>query len=127
MYAMLAPAVLNRPPLNLGDGHERDERETTCQIGIISTSDGMILENEGDDVGVDDDFHHAAGSVRLWPRHSWRASRKSSMDSSSGQRSPCSTETSAIGLVPCSAMSCSTDGCPVAEYNTRTSSAGMSR
>ena len=29
------------------------------------------------------------------------------MDSSSGQKSPCNTETSAMGPVPCSAMSCS--------------------
>jgi hypothetical protein len=37
----------------------------------------------------------------LWPRHSWRAARKSSMRSSSGQKLPCRASTSVMGPFPC--------------------------
>ena len=84
-------------------------------FGIIAAANRVILEQEGNDAGVNDDLGHAAGSVRLWPRHWWRVSRKSSMDSSSGQKARYYTETPVIGPVPCSAISCSTDGCPEGE------------
>jgi hypothetical protein len=34
------------------------------------------------------------GQNLLWPRHSWRAAKNSSIDSSSGQKSPCKIRTS---------------------------------
>src|SRR5664279_3266797 len=114
MQTIFAPALLNRPPLHFGDRHERDQSNAPSDFGMIVAANWVVLEQEGNNVGVYDDLRHAAGSVRLWPRHWWRVSRKSSMDSSSGQKSPCNEDTSAIGPVPCSAISCSTDGCPEA-------------
>jgi hypothetical protein len=35
----------------------------------------VILENERNHVGINDNFGHAAGPERLWPRHSRSVSR----------------------------------------------------
>src|ERR1035437_7190714 len=113
--ALGTPPVLKPPTLDLGHGHERDASGTPGHIRVIELSDGMVLEEERKNVGIDDDFGHAAGAVRFRPRHSWRVARNSSMDSSSGQKSPCSKEMSVMGPVPCSAISCANEGCPVAE------------
>src|SRR5271157_5452365 len=42
----------------------------------------LVLGEKRDGAGIDDDGAHAARSVRWWPRHSWRAARKSSIGSS---------------------------------------------
>src|ERR1039457_1750878 len=80
------------------------------EVGVILAADRMVLENEGNDIRVNDDGGHAAGSAFLWPRHSWRAARKSSMGSSSGQKFPCRACTSVIGPFPCCAISSSSVG-----------------
>src|ERR1035437_1273182 len=66
MDALGTPAVLKRPPLDFGHGHERDASSTPGQIRAIELSDGMVLEEERNYVSVDNDLGHAAGSVRLW-------------------------------------------------------------
>src|ERR1019366_505249 len=113
--AMGTPAVLKRPTLDLSHGHERDTSSTPGEIRAVELSDGMVLEEKRNYVSIDNDLGHAAGSVRLWPRHSWRVAKNSSMDSSSGQKSPCNSETSVMGPLPRSSIRCSKEGCPVAE------------
>src|SRR5258708_3195125 len=78
----------------------------------------MVLKQEGNDIRIENDLGHADGTARLWPRNSWSHSMNSSMDSSSGQKSPCSTDTSVIGPVPCSAINCLTDGNPAGAKGT---------
>src|SRR6266446_330865 len=51
-------------------------------------------------------------SVFLWPRHPRNSLRKSSIDSSSGQKSPRSSRGSRGKITPCSATSSSIVGCP---------------
>src|SRR5437773_10656796 len=71
------------------------------------SDNGMIFEKERNNDRINDDGTHAAGSALVWPRHSCSAARKSSIGSSSGQKSPCNTATSVIGPLPCCAISSS--------------------
>ena len=52
----------------------------------------MILEEVGKYVSIDDDLGHAAGSVRLWPRHSWSVSQEFFDGLVLRPEVPCSTE-----------------------------------
>src|SRR5260221_7096945 len=76
----------------------------------------VVLEEKRDDVRIEDDGRHAAGSVLEWPRHSRMALRKSSMSSSSGQKSPRSSRGSRGNTTCCSAISSSIPGCPSLMY-----------
>lgn len=110
MQALYVPVALNRPAFQLGDGHKRDEGNAPREFRIVPVSNRVILEQKRDDICIYNNTAHAAGSVSTWPRHSWSVARKSSIDSSSGQKSPRSSLTSAIGPVPCSAVNGSIDG-----------------
>ena len=85
----LAPLRLDCPSVQFSQGHEGDNQRPIGEVGVVLGAYRVVLENEGNDVRVNDDAAHAAGSSFLWPRHSWRAAKKSSMRSSSGQKSPC--------------------------------------
>src|SRR5258708_32374031 len=76
----------------------------------------VVLEKKRDDVRINDDGRHAAGSVLECPRHSRMALRKSSMVSSSGQKSPRRSRGSRGNTTPCSAISSSIPGCPSLMY-----------
>src|ERR1019366_8284170 len=107
--ASRTPLGLDSPAVQFRQSHEGDHQGTPGEVGFVDGVDGMALENERDDVGIDDDTSHAAGSTLLvWPRHSWSAARNSSIDSSSAQKSPCRTDRSVIGPLPCWAISSST-------------------
>src|ERR1035441_2097467 len=111
MISFMTLAELDSPAVQFRQSHEGDHQGTPGEVGFVDGADGMALENERDDVGIDDDTSHAAGSTLLvWPRHSWSAARNSSIDSSSGQKSPCKTDRSVIGPLPCWAISSSTLG-----------------
>src|ERR1017187_925623 len=104
------PLELDGPSIQFRHRHERNQEGPTGEVRFVKGADRMVFENERGDVGIDDHTGHAAGPARLWPRHSWSAARKSSMDSSSGQKSPCRTDRSLIGPFPCWAIICSREG-----------------
>src|ERR1017187_7656030 len=104
------PLGLDGPAIEFRQRHERNQESTTIEVRFVKCPDRMVLENERDDVGIDDHVDHAAGSALLWPRHSCSAARKSSMDSSLGQKSPCRTDMSVIGPFPCWAIISSKEG-----------------
>jgi hypothetical protein len=88
----LAPLPLNDPAIQLRHGHEGQDKRVTQQFRIVKLGDGMVLEQERNNVGVNNKAAHAAGSDLLelsCPRQSRSAARKSSICSSSGQKSPC--------------------------------------
>lgn len=87
-----------------------------AELWQISWGPAVALEEKRNGVRVQDDRLHAAGSVLVWPRHSRSAARKSSIDSSSGQKSPRSSRGSRGNATCCSAISSSIVGCPSGTY-----------
>src|ERR1041384_7839292 len=118
MDSLIAPTVLQYPSLDLTERHEGNQWDAAGEFRVVSGAKRVILEHVGDDVCIDADTGHSKGSVRLCPRHSRIVATNSSTDSSSGQKSPWSTDTSVIGPVPCSTINCSTEGCPEAAKGT---------
>src|SRR5258706_10907795 len=87
-------------PLQFSLGHEGHKKVRSRQRWQVHLSSRVLLENERDHIRVDYDRIHAARSVLVCPRHSRSAARKSSMFSSSGQKSPNSSRGSEVGIVP---------------------------
>jgi len=87
-----------------------------AEVWKVSLGSAVALEKKRNDVRVEDDRLHAAGSVLAWPRHSRSAARKSSMDSSSGQKSPKRSFGSRGKTARWSAINSSTVGCPSRVY-----------
>src|SRR5262245_1019646 len=88
----------------------------------IQARTAVRLEEKRHHVGIDDDRSHAAGSVLLCPRHSRTADRKSSIDSSSGQKLPSSSFGSRGKVSPWAATSSPTEGWPSRTYSVASSS-----
>jgi hypothetical protein len=56
--AGLSPVTFERPPVELGDRHERDYQEPTGQMGTVSLGARIVFEEVGNDVGV---YHYCGG------------------------------------------------------------------
>jgi len=69
-------------------GHERDQPLPVLKLWKVYLCAGVGFEEKGHDIRVEHDGLHAAGSVLARPRHARISARKSSMDSSSGQKLP---------------------------------------
>lgn len=82
------PVRQKRPLLQFCFRHEGDQPLPVAQVWKVGLGSAVALEEKRNDVRVEDDRLHAAGSVLVWPRHSRSAARKSLMDSSCGQKSP---------------------------------------
>src|ERR1039457_2091892 len=114
--ALFAPVRQEGPLFQLRLGHEGDEPLPVIQMREVELCPAVRFEEERHDVRVEDDGGHAAGSVLACPRHSRIAARKSSVDSSSGQKLPRRSFGSRGNVSPCAAISSSAEGCPWREY-----------
>jgi hypothetical protein len=92
--------------------HERYQPLPVAEVREITLRSTVILEEERNYVSVEGDGCHAAGSVWACPRHSGMARRKSSMDSSCGQKSPRRSRGARGNTARCRAINSSIVGCP---------------
>lgn len=60
--AGLSPVTFERPPVELGDRHERDCQEPTGQMGTVSLGARIVFVELGHNVGV---HHYCGGRVHL--------------------------------------------------------------
>jgi hypothetical protein len=114
--ALGVPVRQKRPLLQLCFRHERDQPLPVAKVWKVGLGSAVALKKKRNDVRVEDDRLHAAGSVLVWPRHSWSAARKSLMDSSCGQKSPSRSFGSRGKATPWPAINSSTVGCPARVY-----------
>src|SRR5208283_950387 len=105
-----APVGEERPLLQFRFRHKRDQPLAVSKMRKIDPCPSVTFEEERHHIGVEHNGIHAAGSVLWRPRHSRRAFKKSSMDSSSGQKSPSRSCGSRGNLKPWAATSSSTAG-----------------
>jgi hypothetical protein len=110
------PVRQKRPLLQFCFRHEGDQPLPVAKVWKVGLGSAVALEEKRNDVRVEDDRRHAAGSVLVWPRHSRSAARKSLMDSSCGRKSPNRSLGSRGKVTPWSAINSSTVGCPSPVY-----------
>ena len=116
IYSLGVPVRQKRPLFQFCFSHEGNQPLPVAKVWKVGLGSTVALEEKRNDVRVKDDRLHAAGSVLVWPRHSWSAARKSLMDSSCGQKSPSSSFGSRGKTTPWSAINSSTVGCPSRVY-----------
>src|SRR2546425_725671 len=110
------PVRQKRPLLQFRFRHKGDQPLPVAEVRNVSLRSAVTLEEKRTDVRIEDDRLHAAGSVLVCPRHSRSAARKSSMDSSSGQKVPRRSFGSRGKTARCSAINSSIVGCPSRMY-----------
>jgi len=76
---LVLPVRQKRLLFQLGFRHEGDQPFPVAEMRQVSLCPAVALEEKRNDVRVEDDRLHAAGSVFVWLRHSRSAARKSSI------------------------------------------------
>src|SRR4051812_24632928 len=96
---LLAPVALQRPAIELGDGHEGNSEVIAFQDLPIGSGQRVFLEDVGDNGSVDDEPVHSSSQDEVRRQRS-RASSKPSSIWSAGQP-PARSSRHSAGRTPC--------------------------
>ena len=111
-----SPLGLENPAFQFGFGHERKTRSGAASADrYFSARLSPLKASETTSVSTTTAFMQPDQSQYV-PAISRSAARKSSMFSSSGQKSPNSSRGSELGIVFCASFNSSIEGCPADAY-----------
>src|SRR5687768_7598947 len=106
--ALCSPPTLERPHVQFGNCHERNDEQVPIQVRSVSFGTGIVLEEVRDNIRI---YYNGGNQGRLSPLsaqwHGRTKAMKSSTVSSPGQKSPYRSSTLATGFTPWAAASSS--------------------
>jgi hypothetical protein len=99
----LSPVMLKHPAIKLRQRHERYDGQLIIQMRTVQCRPRVLFEQERNDIGIDNNLDYQGSFLSLDSlRHFRMVARKSSMLSSSGQKSAFARSASkSSGLIPC--------------------------